>query len=141
MDWMDTTIYIYITDSTNYKSTASGANNLSQSSSLSNTITARRELVTRLGRRLLFPTPLSCLAAMQKSSLQRLCQVKNRHKLQFIFVPGGETFPQKHREDAACGIPDKETIVMTGGRVHNYVTRLESTFIIINIWIIIIICE
>ena len=34
-----------------------------QSSSLSNTITARRELFTRLGRHLLFPTPLSCLAA------------------------------------------------------------------------------
>ena len=63
-------------------------NNPSQSSSLSNTITARRDLSTRLGRRLHFPTPSSCSAAVtvQQGSLQRLCQVKNRRKLQFIYL-------------------------------------------------------
>ena len=41
---------------------------------LKNTITVWRELVTRPGRRPLFPTPLSCSAAgaVQQSSLQRL---------------------------------------------------------------------
>jgi len=38
-------------------------------------------------------------------------------------VPGGETFPLKHSGDGACGIPDGQSIVLTGGRRHNYVTR------------------
>ena len=110
-------------------------NNPSQSSSLSNTITGRRELVTRLGRRLLFPTPSSSLAAaiaVHYISLQRLCQVKNRTQASIYFLPGGETITLKHR--GGCGIPDGETIVMTGCGVkrpyHNYVTRcgkLEPT--------------
>ena len=63
-------------------------NNSSESSSLSNTITARRELVTRPGRRLLFPTPSSSLAALAvQSSLQRLCQVNN------TITDGGSTAP------------------------------------------------
>ena len=97
-------------------------NNPSQSSSLSNTITARRELITRLGRRLLFPTPSSCLAAVavQQGSLQRLCQVKNRIQASIYLIPGGGTFQLKHSGEWACGIPDGETIVLTGG---NYVTR------------------
>ena len=54
-------------------------NNPLQSPSLSNTITAWRDLITRLGLHLLFPTPLSCLAAamaVQQCSMQRLFQVK-----------------------------------------------------------------
>ena len=98
--------------------------NPSQSSSLSNTITARRDIITRLGRRLLFPTPLYCLAAgtVQRSSLQRLFR---QVKLIFLysFSLGGGTFQLEHSGEDACGIPDGETIVMTGGNTPNYVTR------------------
>jgi len=39
-------------------------------------------------------------------------------------VPGGGTFALRHSGDHACGIPDKDTIVMTGGHTpHDYVTR------------------
>ena len=45
--------------------------------------------------------------------------------------PGGGTFALSHSGHAACGIPDGETIVMTGGydhslpqlAIHNFVTR------------------
>ena len=39
------------------------------------------------------------------------------------FVAGGGTFDLRHSGLAACGIPDEDTIVMTGGYLHNYVTR------------------
>ena len=39
------------------------------------------------------------------------------------FPSGGGAFALKHDGGAACGISDKDTIVMTGGRGHNYVTR------------------
>jgi len=38
-------------------------------------------------------------------------------------VPGGGTFELLHGGRSACAIPDEETIVMTGGRYHGYVTR------------------
>ena len=45
-----------------------------------------------------------------------------------FFGTGGGTFPLRHSGFRACGIPDGETIVITGGRpsnsqAHNYVTR------------------
>ena len=41
-----------------------------------------------------------------------------------LFVTGGRTFELRHSGGAACGIPDEDTIVMTGGYPsHNYVTR------------------
>ena len=42
-----------------------------------------------------------------------------------FFVAGGGTFDLRHSAWAACGIPDEDTIVMTGGGFprHNYVTR------------------
>ena len=91
---------------------------------------------------LTFSSASSAALAVQQSSLQRLCQVKNRTQASFFFVPGGETFTLKHSGRGACGIPDGETIdnsiMMTGGTVsggtvsggtvtagtgHNYVTR------------------
>ena len=56
-----------------------------QSPPLSNTITAWRELITRLGCRPPFPTPSSCSAAAveEESSLQRLYQVKQEHKVSY----------------------------------------------------------
>ena len=35
----------------------------------------------------------------------------------------GATFALSHNGYGACGIPDGETLVLTGGLVHNYVTR------------------
>ena len=41
-----------------------------------------------------------------------------------FFVAGGGTFELRHSGDDACGIPDDDTIVMTGGFPrHDYVTR------------------
>ena len=40
-----------------------------------------------------------------------------------FFVAGGGTFALRHNGWMACGIPDEDTIVMTGGRFHGYVTR------------------
>jgi len=47
-------------------------------------------------------------------------------------LPGGGTFPLRHSGFRACGIPDGETIVITGGRpsnsqAHNYVTRYAKS--------------
>ena len=58
-------------------------------SSLKNTITVWREVITRPGRRPLFLTPLSCSAdmAMHQSSLQRLCQVCIRKKCNLFLFP------------------------------------------------------
>ena len=41
-----------------------------------------------------------------------------------FFVAGGGTFALRHSGRWACGIPDEDTIVMTGGNPpHDYVTR------------------
>ena len=41
-----------------------------------------------------------------------------------FFVAGGGTFALRHNGYHACGIPDEDTIVMTGGGdPHDYVTR------------------
>ena len=43
-----------------------------------------------------------------------------------FFVADGGTFDLRHSGYEACGIPDEDTIVMTGGggyRPHDYVTR------------------
>ena len=40
-----------------------------------------------------------------------------------FFVTGGGTFALRHDGRGACGIPDEDTIVMTGGYKHDYVTR------------------
>ena len=41
-----------------------------------------------------------------------------------FFVAGGGTFGLRYSGYKACGIPDEDTIVMTGGwPAHNYVTR------------------
>ena len=41
-----------------------------------------------------------------------------------FFVAGGGTFDLRHSGYSACGIPDEDTIVMTGGYpAHNYATR------------------
>ena len=41
-------------------------------------------------------------------------------------IPGGATFSLRHRRIRACGIPDGETLILTGGAVHNFVTRWED---------------
>ena len=78
-----------------------------------------------LGFQNLFPTPSCCLAAsmMQHSSLPRLCQVLRSGQAFNFFATGGGTFALRHSGKYACGIPDEDTIVMTGGLNHNYVTR------------------
>ena len=40
-----------------------------------------------------------------------------------FFVAGGGTFELHHSGWMACGIPEKDTIVMTGGTGNNHVTR------------------
>ena len=38
-------------------------------------------------------------------------------------IPGGATFSLRHSGANACGIPDGETLILTGGDGHNFVTR------------------
>ena len=48
------------------------------------------------------------------------------HSYQFVlvvFLPDGRRFVMSHNGWGACGIPDKDTIVMTGGFGHQHVTR------------------
>ena len=53
---------------------------------------------------------------MQQSSLPRLCQVlRSGQVFHLFFVAGGGTFELRHSGLYACGIPDRDTIVMTGG--------------------------
>ena len=87
--------------------------------------TADGGIPTWRGSHHLSPTPSCCLAAIiiQHSWMQRLCQVLWRGQVFIFFVTGGATFQLLHSAYKACGIPDKETIVMTGGSLHNYVTR------------------
>ena len=39
--------------------------------------------------------------------------------------PSDDTFALEHGAYGACGIPDGDTIIMTGGFGHNYVTRYD----------------
>ena len=39
--------------------------------------------------------------------------------------PGGATFSLRHSGESACGIPDGETLILTGGDGHTFVTRWE----------------
>ena len=54
---------------------------------------------------------------------------KKQTQASIYLFPGGETFRLKHGGWSACGIPDTDSIVMTGGggggngSYHNYVTR------------------
>ena len=82
-----------------------------------------------LGHHHLFPTPSCCSAAMAQtqSPLQRLCPVLRIGQAFTFFVTGGGTFKLRHSGHSACGIPDEETIVMTAGASHNYVTRWEGS--------------
>ena len=45
-----------------------------------------------------------------------------KHKL-VQFCQGGRRFALNHSGNAACGIPNGETILMTGGNRHSFVTR------------------
>ena len=40
-------------------------------------------------------------------------------------IPGGATFSLRHSGEEACGIPDGETLILTGGDIHTFVTRWE----------------
>ena len=40
-----------------------------------------------------------------------------------FFRQGGEKFELAHTGEGACGIPDGDTIVMTGGWLSSFVTR------------------
>ena len=40
-----------------------------------------------------------------------------------FFCQGGEKFELAHTGEGACGIPDGDTIVMTGGWLSSFVTR------------------
>ena len=93
-----------------------------------------------LGFHHLIPTPSCCSAVVQQSSLQMwLCQVLRSGQVFTFFVAaeevwwwwtGGETFALSYSGYKACGIPDEDTIVMTGGYdsrqdnpAHHGVTR------------------
>merc|ERR1712037_912434 len=44
-------------------------------------------------------------------------------KLTAEIVPGGATFALRHSGFQACRIPDGETVILTGGNGHSFVTR------------------
>ena len=48
---------------------------------------------------------------------------ENWSSFHLFFVTGGGTFALRHSGLMSCGIPDDDTIVMTGGQNNNYVTR------------------
>ena len=76
------------------------------------------------GHQSLFLTPSSCsVAAMMLRSLPKSCQVLRSIQVFTISVTGGGAFELRHSGDRSCGIPDEDTIVMTGGFGHQYVTR------------------
>ena len=114
-------------------------------------LTARRDMVTLRGRRPLNRTPSSCSAVgqVQRSSLPRSCQVFQNKILILQLCPGGENFTLSHSGYAACGIPDGETIVMTGGGhgsnshsfVTRYITSARSTNTAAEILIVINLCS
>ena len=47
----------------------------------------------------------------------------NEKHVSSLQVSGGSTFPLVRSGQYTCGIPDGETIVLTGGAGHNYVIR------------------
>ena len=55
-------------------------------------------------------------------------QVKQHLMSLNLLVTGGGTFALEHPGNGACGIPDKETIVMIGGHDHAFVTRCLDAF-------------
>ena len=96
------------------------------------TITVWSEGRTQPGHHPLFPTPLCFWVVgieLEESSVQRLCQVSFYSKLctfcrYDFFLSGGATFALEHSAYGACGIPDNETFVLTGGNPNGYyVTR------------------
>ena len=48
---------------------------------------------------------------------------EKRSCVHLFFVPGDGAFNLRYSGRDACGIPDGDTIVMTGGRTHDHVTR------------------
>ena len=55
----------------------------------------------------------------------------DKFKVAFVFncvFPGGTTFGLMHDVTDACGIPDGETFVLTGGYQNDHVTRWEDSF-------------
>ena len=102
-------------------------------------LTVRWELGTRHGRLHLCRTPLSYLAAvtllgtalqLQHISLQKFYQVFQRSVHTIHLCSDGKKFALSHSGKFACGIPDKDSIVMTGGQwrvsggeAHSFVTR------------------
>ena len=51
-------------------------------------------------------------------------------KVNIIFPAGGHTFAVEQNVERACGIPDGDTIILTGGGDHNNVTRLgKNSFV------------
>ena len=44
-------------------------------------------------------------------------------EVKLSFPSGGGTFPLKHSGENSCVIPDGETLILTGGKEHTYVTR------------------
>ena len=47
-------------------------------------------------------------------------------------------FPLEHFGGYTCGVPDGDTIVLTGGFTHNYVTRWEKKVNMVEISVMLI---
>ena len=60
-----------------------------------------------------------------QNSQQRLFQVGLSSYFFNCFIPSdGEFFDLAHNGFLTCGIPDGDSFVLTGGLLHNFVTRL-----------------
>ena len=58
-----------------------------------------------------------------------MCEVPDG-KVNIIFPAGGHTFAVEQNVERACGIPDGDTIILTGGGDHSNVTRLgKNSFV------------
>ena len=80
-------------------------------------------------------TPLLDLSAIKQkrrfvrkanlqNSQQRLFQVRLSSFFFNCFIPSdGEFFDLAHNGFLTCGIPDGDSFVLTGGLLHNFVTR------------------
>ena len=44
----------------------------------------------------------------------------------YFFCSDDSRFALKHSGEDACGIPDNDTIVLTGGQAHNFATRWKD---------------
>ena len=88
----------------------------------------RGDLLTQPGRRHLSLTPLSFWVAMgmRQSFLQRLFQVFKGRQTSTFSPSDVSKFALQHSGEDACGIPDKDTIVLTGGQAHNFATRWKD---------------